>query len=144
MRRLIAALSLGCALAAPAVAVGWHDDIDEFADGWTTEGPQSEWSMAERPLDGRLAVPPADRAGDGWMLLDGWMRGDPLLRHWVLHRFDLDGDAWLTASEAEAAQRTFYQIADANGSGRITSEEFVDGWAQVRQELRGFYALDVG
>lgn len=145
MRKLFAALSLGCTLAVPAVAASLEEDIERLAHGWASAGPQSEWRhYVDRPLDGRLAVPGAYREGDGWLVLDGWMRGDPLLRHWVLHRFDIDGDGWLTSLEGEAARRAFYELADGNDSGRITSEEFVDGWTQVRQELRSFYALDAG
>lgn len=146
LRKLFAVLSLGCVLTAPSVATGWND-LESMARRWAPAAPQSEWGSAEagsHRYDLVETRPGFSYFGDGWPVLDGWMRGDPLLRHWVLHRFDLNGDTWLSEPEARTARRTFYAMADGNGSGRMTSEEFVTGWMRVRQELHGFYALDVG
>ena len=130
MRRFIVAL-ITMFVGAPAVAVGWSADWLEDAPG---------------PVEGSLVEPQpgGERYGEGWQRLDGWMRGDPLLRHWVTHRFDLDGDSWLSDEEGAMARRSFYAVADANDSGVISPDEFVAGWSSVRRELRRFYALDVG
>ncbi|MFC3713693.1 hypothetical protein ACFOMD_14030 [Sphingoaurantiacus capsulatus] len=138
MRKLIIALALGGALSLPAIANDWTEQAETLADDGFALAGSDEWG--EEP---RLAAP--DRFGQfrydgsGWAELDGWMRGDPTLRHWVLFRFDLDADGQLTADEAAMARRGFYELADANRSDRITSEEFVSGWMAVRQELQGFY-----
>ena len=144
MRKLLAALSVACLLAVPAIATDWNAKVDDLAGHWDQpDGPQSEWR--EHPdapyLEGRLIEPVRAfaYAGDGWATLDGWMRGDPLLRHWVLHRFDLNGDTWLSVSEAAMARHAFYSLADANRSGIVTSDEFVSGWSTVRAAVFGGY-----
>jgi len=118
-------------LGTPAVAVGWSAD-------WLDDAPGASSDIVAEPQPG------IDRVGPGWERVDGWMRGEPLLRHWVLHRFDLDGDGWLSDEEGAMARRAFYAVADGNRSGVINRDEFVHGWTTVRHELRRFYALDVG
>jgi hypothetical protein len=137
-------LALCCALSLPAVATDWSESAEALAVEGEAVAAQSEW-VDDGPIVGRPREEPLPfvRDGDGWAALDGWMRGDPLLRHWVLFRFDLDADRHLTPSEAAMARRGFYQIADVNRSDRITSEEFVAGWLVVREELRDFYAVDI-
>lgn len=136
MRSLLAALSLGCALAAPAVATDWNADLEHIA---TDAGSQSPWRAADQiPLQPVMSV---ERRGEGWSQLDGWMRGDPVLRQWVIGRFDSNRDTWLSDAEASDARRTFYSMADLNRSGRLTSEEFVSGWAVAKGELLNLYAL---
>ena len=144
MRKLLAALSLAGLLAVPAIATDWNADLDDLARRWARpDAPQSEWrDEPDLPyLEGSLTEPVRAfaYAGEGWATLDGWMRGDPLLRHWVLNRFDLNGDTWLSVSEAATARRAFYSLADANRSGVITSEEFVSGWGMVRAAVFGGY-----
>ena len=112
MRKLLAALSLACLLTVPAIATDWNGELDDLAQRWDQpDGPQSEWRDAPYApdLDGSVIDPVRAfaYAGDGWATLDGWMRGDPLLRQWVLHRFDLNGDSWLSAPEAAMARRAF-------------------------------------
>lgn len=148
MRHLVIAFALAGALALPAIA---SDDINRFEEmtmRWEATPGQSRWvepavlePIYAEPIE--AVAPGAARAGDGWAALDGWMRGDPTLRHWVMHRFDLNADGWLAGDEAMAARRAFYRIADTNRSDLITSEEFVAGWSSVRQELRSFYAVDL-
>ena len=148
MRQLTLALALGVAAALPAIANEEGFRRDEMVAQWEAMPTQSTWvdePTAEDRSYERASPQPAafSRAGDGWAALDGWMRGDPTLRYWVMHRFDLDADGWLAGDEAMMARRAFYQIADTNRSDLITSEEFVAGWSLVRQELRSFYAVDL-
>lgn len=146
MRNLIIALALGCAASLPAIASDMSERAYVFADDGAAIVADSEW-VDEAPAEEPIVHEAPDRfgmfryAGGGWAELDGWMRGDPILRHWVLFRFDLDADGYLAPDEAAMARRAFYEMADANRSDRITSEEFVTGWSAVRQELRGFYAV---
>jgi hypothetical protein len=49
---------------------------------------------------------------------------DWVLMNWALKSFDADRDILLSPAEAAAAARTFRQIADGNGDGRITPEEY--------------------
>ena len=113
MRKLLAALPLACLLAVPAIATDWNAGLDDLARRWDRpDGPQSEWrdEPASPNLEG-LPIEPARAfayAGDGWATLDGWMRGDPLLRQWLLHRFDLDGDSRQSVSEAASGRRAGY------------------------------------
>jgi len=149
LRKLLTVLLLASGITAPAVAANWNDDLARVMRHWTPPAPQSAWRPDGIPDQTEAGYDPAlidpfvshERRGAGWALLDGWMRGDPVLRQWVLSRFDANGDTWLSEDEAEVARRTFYSMADTNGSGRITSEEFVLGWAQARDELRRTYAV---
>jgi hypothetical protein len=49
---------------------------------------------------------------------------DWVLMNWALKRFDADRDILLSPVEAEAAARAFRQIADGDGDGRITQQEY--------------------
>jgi hypothetical protein len=49
---------------------------------------------------------------------------DWVLMNWALKSFDTDRDILLSPAEAAAAARVFRQIADGNGDGRITPEEY--------------------
>jgi Ca2+-binding EF-hand superfamily protein len=50
-------------------------------------------------------------------------RDDKLMR-WALMGFDSDHDGYLSIFEADRAAREFKRIADADGDGRVTPEEF--------------------
>ena len=146
LRKLLAALSLACLLAAPVIATDWNADLDDLAQRWDqSDAPQSEWrDEADVPYsEDRLIEPirPFAYAGDGWATLDGWMRRDPLLRQWAIQRFDADGDTGLSLAEAASARHSFYALADGNRSGIITSEEFLNGWGTVRAAMLGPYEL---
>jgi hypothetical protein len=63
------------------------------------------------------------------------LRGDPVaareiferdwvLMNWALKKFDANRDILLSQPEAEAAARAFREIADGNGDGRVTPEEY--------------------
>lgn len=146
MRKLVAALWLCSVLTVPAVATDWNTEIDALANAAApAEAPQSEWREGQwLPGTGARVADPIrafEHRGPGWVTLDGWMRGDPTLRSWVLLRFDTNGDEALSTSEAAMARRTFYTLADTNRSGVITSEEFLNGWGTVRVALLGPYAF---
>ena len=49
---------------------------------------------------------------------------DWVLANWALKRFDQNRDIFLSNGEIDAAAREFREIADANGDGRITPEEY--------------------
>lgn len=145
MRKLVVALLLGGALSLPAVATDWDAELDELAGRWAATGaPQSPWHDRQPQGEGAgYAVPirAFAYAGSGWSTLDGWMKHDLLLRQWVARRFDSDADGALSVEEAATARRAFYLLADANRSGIITSEEFLNGWGTVRAAIINPYAL---
>lgn len=147
MRNLVIAF-VAASAALPAIAGGQSFRLDIMADRWAATAAQSPWTEPSaapvRALDRVVAATPGFAYdGEGWSSLDGWMRGDPTLRHWVLHRFDLDADGRLSPDEGGMARRGFYAIADVNRSDRITREEFVAGWSEIRRELQSFYAIGV-
>jgi hypothetical protein len=49
---------------------------------------------------------------------------DWVLMNWALKFYDRDGDILLEPSEASAAAAEFRRIADANGDGRVTPDEY--------------------
>ena len=49
---------------------------------------------------------------------------DWVLMNWALKSFDTDRDILLSPGEAATAAAAFRQIADGNGDGRITPEEY--------------------
>ena len=49
---------------------------------------------------------------------------DWVLMNWALKFFDHDRDVLLEPDEAQAAAREFRRIADGNGDGRITRDEY--------------------
>jgi hypothetical protein len=49
---------------------------------------------------------------------------DWVLMHWALKRFDLNRDILLQPDEASAAAQAFRKLADADGDGRVTPEEY--------------------
>ena len=49
---------------------------------------------------------------------------DWVLMHWALKGFDMNRDILLQPEEAGAAAQAFRKLADADGDGRITPEEY--------------------
>lgn len=49
---------------------------------------------------------------------------DWVLMNWALKHFDRNGDILLQPDEAEAAAVAFRRLADTNGDGRVTVEEY--------------------
>jgi hypothetical protein len=49
---------------------------------------------------------------------------DWVLTNWALKFYDRDHDILLSGSEAQEAAAEFRKIADANGDGRVTQDEY--------------------
>jgi Ca2+-binding EF-hand superfamily protein len=56
---------------------------------------------------------------------------DWVLMNWALKFYDGDHDQLLSADEARAAAEAFRKLADKNGDGRITPEEYRDARAAI-------------
>jgi hypothetical protein len=52
---------------------------------------------------------------------------DWVLANWALKKFDGNGDILLSPGEVEAAAAEFRRIADTNGDGRVTPDEYRAG-----------------
>jgi hypothetical protein len=75
-----------------------------------------------------VAAPALGQAGKGTLLatpaaLELFQR-DWVLMNWALKYYDADHDILLQPAEAEAAADAFRRMADANGDGRVTPEEY--------------------
>lgn len=49
---------------------------------------------------------------------------DWVLMNWALKNFDADHDLMISDAEAAVAAEQFRKIADTNGDGRVTPEEY--------------------
>ena len=49
---------------------------------------------------------------------------DWVLMNWALKFYDADRDILLSPGEAQTAANAFRSIADANGDGRVTTDEY--------------------
>ena len=49
---------------------------------------------------------------------------DWVLMNWALKHYDTDRDILLSPAEAQTAADAFRSIADANGDGRVTTDEY--------------------
>lgn len=56
---------------------------------------------------------------------------DWVLTNWALKFYDGDHDVMISDAEALAAAEQFRKIADANGDGRITPEEYREARAFI-------------
>lgn len=56
---------------------------------------------------------------------------DWVLKDWALRNFDADKDVILSADEAAKAAAAFKQLADGDGDGRVTRDEFRRGRAFI-------------
>ena len=56
---------------------------------------------------------------------------DWVLMNWALKFFDRDHDVLLSAAEAGAAADDFRGLADTNGDGRVTPEEYSAARASI-------------
>ena len=56
---------------------------------------------------------------------------DWVLMNWALKYYDADRDVLLEPGEAQAAAEAFRRIADGDGDGRVTPQEFRDARAFI-------------
>ncbi|NUQ16994.1 MAG: hypothetical protein HOP95_00840 [Sphingomonas sp.] len=56
---------------------------------------------------------------------------DWVLMNWALKFFDSNRDILLEPNEADAAADAFRKMADANGDGRVTPQEYAAARAQI-------------
>jgi hypothetical protein len=49
---------------------------------------------------------------------------DWVLNQWAKRRFDADGDGIISVEEAQPAALEFKEIADGDGDGRVTPDEY--------------------
>ena len=56
---------------------------------------------------------------------------DWVLMNWALKYYDSDRDVLLEPGEAQAAAEAFRRIADGNGDGRVTPQEYRDARAFI-------------
>lgn len=78
--------------------------------------------LAAQPTPASLSASPA--------AIDLFER-DWVLMNWALKFYDLDHDILLSPNEASNAARQFRKLADANGDGRITPQEYRDARAFI-------------
>ena len=71
-------------------------------------------SVAAQPTPASLKTPAAKQL----------FERDWVLMNWALKSFDFNRDILLDPSEAGAAAEAFRKLADANGDGRVTPEEY--------------------
>jgi hypothetical protein len=71
--------------------------------------------VAAQPVEASLKTAPAAQS---------LFERDWVLMNWALKYFDADRDIMLEAAEAQAAAERFRALADANGDGRVTPEEY--------------------
>jgi hypothetical protein len=70
---------------------------------------------AAQPTPASLEVTPAARQ---------LFERDWVLMNWALKFYDWNHDVLLEPNEAQAAAEAFRKMADANGDGRVTQEEY--------------------
>lgn len=78
-------------------------------------------------------------AGTGWRVLEPEIGVDPLLRDWVMLRFDANGSGRLGRDEARAANAAFWALADRDGDGTASDEEWNAARELAEEELRSAY-----
>jgi hypothetical protein len=70
---------------------------------------------AQQPTPASVSVTPDAR---------DLLERDWVLMNWALKFYDRDHDILLSSSEAQDAAAEFRKIADANGDGRVTPDEY--------------------
>ena len=78
---------------------------------WAAASP----AVAQQATPASVRVTPAARA----LFEQDWV-----LMNWALKYFDADHDAMISDAEAAVAAEQFRKIADTNGDGRVTPEEY--------------------
>jgi len=69
----------------------------------------------EQPTPASVRVAPEARA---------LFERDWVLMNWALKFFDADHDIMISDAEAQAAAGEFRKVADSNGDGRVTPDEY--------------------
>ena len=80
--------------------------------------------------------------GSGWRVLEPDIGVDPLLRDWVMLRFDANGSGRLGRDEARAANDAFWALADRDGDGSASDEEWGAARDVAAQELQSAYGVE--
>lgn len=83
---------------------------------------------AASPAAGQQATPASVRVAPEVRAL---FERDWVLTNWALKFYDGDHDVMISDAEALAAAEQFRKIADANGDGRITPEEYREARAFI-------------
>jgi len=78
-------------------------------------GTMAAAPLGAQPTPASLKVVPAAQS---------LFEGDWVLMNWALKFYDRDHDILLQPAEAQAAADGFRRLADANGDGRVTPEEY--------------------
>lgn len=78
--------------------------------------------LAAQPTPASLSASPAARH----VLERDWV-----LMNWALKFYDRDHDILLSPAEAQAAADQFRKLADADGDGRVTPQEYRDARAFI-------------
>lgn len=81
-------------------------------------------------------------AGSGWRVLEPAIALDPLLRDWVMLRFDANGSGRLGRDEARAANAAFWSLTDRDGDGSASEEEWNAARAIAAGEVRAAYGVE--
>jgi hypothetical protein len=71
-------------------------------------------ALGAQPVPASLKTPPAKQL----------FERDWVLMNWALQKFDMNRDILLAPDEASAAAEAFRKLADVNGDGRVTPEEY--------------------
>jgi len=81
-------------------------------------------------------------AGSGWRVLEPAIALDPLLRDWVMLRFDANGSGRLGRDEARAANAAFWSLTDRDGNGTATDAEWNAAREIAAGEVRAAYGAE--
>jgi hypothetical protein len=89
--------------------------------GWASASVSAQASAsAQAPV----AAQPTPASATTGPAAAGLFERDWVLMNWALKFYDADRDVLLSPREAEAAAAQFRKIADANGDGRVTPQEY--------------------
>ena len=97
-------------------------------------GYYSRWPYPIGGGYGRFGLP-----GSGWRMLEPELGMNPLLRDWVMLRFDANGNGRLGRHEARAANEAFWALADPNRDGSTSDEEWTAARQAAERELEAEY-----
>ena len=81
-------------------------------------------ALALLPLASSLAAQPTPANLPATPAAQNLFERDWVLMNWALKFYDRDRDIKLEGDEAQAAAAEFRKMADADGDGRVTAEEY--------------------